>query len=208
MKKLSLITFGVIAFFAVVAFSTSKKTTSNEPLKIVIDAGHGGKDLGTTDESILEKNITLKLLQKIKKLHNTKDFELIFTRENDEFISLEERVKIANKNNADFVISLHVNASNNKNDNGIEAYTKTNNTEQKTISFVSSLVTELSFNNSPLQKTEMRKANFKILRDSKAPAVLLELGFISNPQNKAYITSEKGQEEVAEAILKSLKKMK
>ncbi|WP_121665782.1 N-acetylmuramoyl-L-alanine amidase family protein [Mesonia aquimarina] len=208
MKKFSLLLLSSLIIFAVFAFSTSSETTSDKPLKVVIDAGHGGKDSGTTNEDAKEKDITLQLVQKLKEVNTSKELELVFTRENDEFISLEERIKIANTNNADFIISLHVNSSNNKNDNGIEAYTKANSSDSRTISFVSSLVAELIFNNSPLQKTEMRKANFKILRDSKAPAVLLELGFISNLENKAYITSKKGQTKLAESILESLKKMK
>ncbi len=91
---------------------------------VVIDAGHGGKDPGAIGKISQEKNITLAIALKtgqyIKK--NIKGVKVIYTRTKDEFIPLDERANIANKNKADLFISIHVNSSKNPKAYGAETY--------------------------------------------------------------------------------------
>lgn len=79
---------------------------------VVIDAGHGGKDNGTSGKVAREKNVALKIAldlgETIEK--NLKDVKVIYTRNDDNFIELEERAQIANKNGADLFISIHCNS--------------------------------------------------------------------------------------------------
>lgn len=89
----------------------SKKV--NKVRKIVIDAGHGGKDPGCKGKSAKEAEVALKVAlvlgNKIKS--EMRDVQIIFTRDEDEFIELHDRAGIANKNNADLFLSVHCNAA-------------------------------------------------------------------------------------------------
>lgn len=91
---------------------------------IVIDPGHGGKDPGALEpKSIQEKDIVLKISKLLeKKIKERTDINVILTRKKDIFIPLEERTAIANAKKADLFVSIHVNASRNKNATGIETY--------------------------------------------------------------------------------------
>lgn len=92
---------------------------------IVIDPGHGGKDPGASGYSkgIYEKDVVLAISKKLSaKIRSRLNCNVIMTRSNDKFLTLEERTAIANTKNADLFISLHCNASNDKNLVGIETY--------------------------------------------------------------------------------------
>ncbi|MGK0137795.1 MAG: N-acetylmuramoyl-L-alanine amidase [Algoriphagus sp.] len=104
------------------SFSSIHIYSDNSVLKVVIDAGHGGKDPGTGNgrEKRYALDIALKLGKKIKA--NMKDVEVIYTRDSDVFIPLNERANIANKNKADLFISIHCNAFSSSNVSGTETY--------------------------------------------------------------------------------------
>lgn len=96
--------------------------TSKKEFTIAIDAGHGGKDPGAIGfNKYKEKDIALSVA---KKLQNklSKDFNIIMTRNNDTFISLSDRSKIANRGKADLFVSLHLNASKNSTAQGMEIF--------------------------------------------------------------------------------------
>ncbi len=93
--------------------------------RIVIDAGHGGKDPGARGfyRGAREKDITLSIAKKLaKKIKSRLGCEVILTRDNDKFLTLEERTALANTENADLFISIHVNAHRNKHAYGTETY--------------------------------------------------------------------------------------
>jgi len=82
--------------------------------RVVIDVGHGGWDLGATglDQVLPEKDVTLAIAQRLaKRFEKNPDFEVVMTREDDRFVSLEERAAIANGAGADVFISIHANSS-------------------------------------------------------------------------------------------------
>jgi len=93
--------------------------------RIVIDPGHGGKDPGAVGyhRGVLEKNVTLELSRRLaKKLRRKIGCEVLLTRDEDKFLSLEERTAIANTKRADIFISIHANAHPNKRVSGVETY--------------------------------------------------------------------------------------
>ncbi|MBP7461962.1 MAG: N-acetylmuramoyl-L-alanine amidase, partial [Candidatus Delongbacteria bacterium] len=90
---------------------------------IIIDAGHGGKDPGTLHSKTFEKDIVFKIAAKLaKKLSDDPEFQVILTRNRDEFLALEERTELANSSNGDLFISLHVNSAPSTTASGIETY--------------------------------------------------------------------------------------
>lgn len=100
---------------------------------VVIDAGHGGKDPGTQGAKSKEKDVALKIALKLGKYieQNLPDVKVIYTRKDDTYIQLEERPKIANRNNADLFICIHANANPNTKAYGTETYVMGLAKEQK-----------------------------------------------------------------------------
>lgn len=90
-----------------------------ESFTVVIDAGHGGKDVGAVDNGVREKDINLTVAQKLGKLIKSKlkDVKVVFTRDNDTFLSLQERADKANKAKGDLFISIHTNSVDKANKN-------------------------------------------------------------------------------------------
>lgn len=161
---------------------------------IVIDAGHGGNDFGATYGEILEKNISLSVAKEIRKINESQDkYEVILTRDSDSGPTLAERTDLINKLNPEMVISLHFNSSPQKerSDNGFEVYVQNSDVSKELAGKIYK-----KFN---ARKIEER--NLHMLRETKAPTVLVELGFINNSDNRNYITSEKGQKEIAQKFV-------
>lgn len=171
---------------------------------IVIDAGHGGKDPGAKIDEELESKIVESIAKKIKALNGSEDLKIILLREDDSFVSLSDRVNKINQINPDLLISLHLNASKNPNEKGVNAFISSQNGfYDKSLEKANQLIEKISNNN--LTKGGVKDANLYIIKNSKCPAVLLEVGFLSNPNDKAYITSESGNDEIAKNILKLLR---
>lgn len=171
---------------------------------IVIDAGHGGKDPGAKIDEELESKIVESIAKKIKALNGSEDLKIILLREDDSFVSLSDRVNKINQINPDLLISLHLNASKNPNEKGVNAFISSQNGfYDKSLEKANQLIEKISNNN--LTKGGVKDANLYIIKNSKCPAVLLEVGFLSNPNDKAYITSESGKDEIAKNILKLLR---
>ncbi len=111
-------------FFLAIFFICMMLFASAQTKVIVLDAGHGGKDPGAMGKTAKEKDIALKITLKIGEYltQNIENIKVIYTRQNDVFLTLEERAKIANSNNADLFVSIHVNSSNNKTVYGTQTY--------------------------------------------------------------------------------------
>ena len=183
---------GVIA---ILSFTSKKKTV------LVIDVGHGGQDIGALVHDVEEKDVILDIAQRIKSLNQDKNIEIVLSRNTDEFLSLAERTDLINKMNPDYVISLHANESPNTTTSGIRIYL---NDKGKRIDQSGNLAMELFKNlNSP--KKQINKGNFYVLNYVKAPAILVELGFLSNPEDFQQLTSDQGKDELATSILNSIK---
>ena len=99
------------------------KDSKTKKYKIIIDPGHGGKDPGAHKNKYYEKDIALKVALKLeKRLKKNKKYKVILTRRTDKYLSLDQRTDIANDNNGDIFISIHVNAIANKKFYGIETF--------------------------------------------------------------------------------------
>ncbi|WP_312077247.1 N-acetylmuramoyl-L-alanine amidase [Chryseobacterium sp.] len=193
MKAFKLLGLGVIAASFLSFTPLNKKI-------IVLDAGHGGDDFGTQRENVYEKDIALKVAQEIEKLNQTNDtYEIILTRNTDENVPLSSRTEKINQLNPVAVISLHVNSSAKPESvrSGHEIYTQSTEESKKLAKAISS----------KLGDCPIEEKNLHILRNSKSPAVLVELGFMNSTKDRTYLSSKEGQKEVAEKFNKILNEL-
>ncbi len=189
------------------------------PLVWVLDAGHGGKDVGTESKKFQEKDITLEITKQVAALvrKNKPGIKLILTREKDTYVSLDRRCQIANQANADLFLSIHVNAVEKKPLlNGTESfYANTRFIRDAVLQSSHARTIDRSELLAWLLQKNYREAGRKAGRGAKPerlyvlshtlmPAVLTEVGFLSNLQDEAYMTSKRGQKEIATAIYKAL----
>ncbi|WP_281225839.1 N-acetylmuramoyl-L-alanine amidase family protein [Flavobacterium aquiphilum] len=199
-KMKFLAVLGVLGIF--ISFSFSSLNTKKI---IVIDAGHGGEDFGAQFGDAQEKKIVESIANKISQLNSKGDTEIILLREDDSFIELSERVNKINKINPSLLISIHINASKNSNENGVNAYvSKENDFYKKSVKNAKDLIEKIS--NDKLAKGEVKDSNLFLTKKSKCPALVLEVGYLSNEKDRSYITSENGQNEIANKIYEFIKK--
>ncbi len=222
---------------------------------VVIDPGHGGKDLGASVGKANEKDIVLDISLKLGEKINSAfpDVKLIYTRKSDVFIPLYERAAIANQNKADLFISIHVNYVEQTYVKGAETFvlgqyrSKDNLEVAKKENAV--ILLEDNYNttyegfdpNSPesyimfelvqdeyLEQSvafasdiqeqfreiadradrSVKQAGFIVLRRTTMPSVLVEVGFISNAEERKFMLSENGQNELANAIFNAFSEYK
>lgn len=187
------------ALFGLFAFESlhSKKI-------IVIDAGHGGDDNGAMLNGLQEKTIVETIAKKIKAQNKNENLDIVLLREGDHSMELSERVSIINTLNPNLVISLHINASKDLNKNGVDAYISSNKvfydqSKENAEVIIEKIGTEF------LVKGTVKETPFYILKNSNCPALTLEVGYLSNQNDRNYISSEKGQDEIAAKILEAVK---
>ena len=193
----SLAVLGLLAIFLSFAF---KPLPLRDKKTIVIDAGHGGKDFGAHIGVQQEKKIVENIANKINLLNGKNEIEIILLRKDDNFLELSERVSKINKINPSLVISLHVSSSQNLNENGVNAYvSKQNVFYEKSKENAKNLVDKIS--NKKLAKGEVKEADLFVLKNSKCPALLIEIGYLSNENDRTYLISENGQNEIANKIV-------
>lgn len=170
---------------------------------IAIDAGHGGKDLGKKVNDVFESEIVETIAKKIKSLNTNSTIEIVLLREDDSFISLNDRVNKINEINPDMLISLHINTSSHVDQNGVSAYVCSGNEfYEKSIIMANKLIENIS--KYELNKGETKDTNLYVLKKSKCPAVTLEIGYLTNNNDREYLTSENGVNEIANGILNFL----
>src|SRR5690625_2078925 len=149
--------------------------TSNNKT-VVIDAGHGGSDPGASGNGLYEKELTLEIAQKVKKLLKSAGFKVIMTRSNDTYVSLEERSSIANNSNADIFVSIHINAGGGT---GIETYWYGKHESEKSKALASALQEEVIKGTNSVNRG-VKVGNFHVIRETEVPSALVVLGFIDN----------------------------
>ena len=177
------------------AFTNANKKT------ILIDVSHGGKDSGALVEGFNEKEIALSIAKKMKELNQHPNVEIILTRESDTFLSLAERAKLINDLHPDYVISLHTNVTTNPSVSGMNIVISDQNTErEKSGELAMDLL--YSFDKKNIQ---INKADYYLLKNVHYPIAFIELGYLSNESDRQLLTTQKGQQELAESILNGIK---
>lgn len=179
---------------------TSGVLPHNRPV-VIIDAGHGGQDPGTIGiNNLTEKNIVLPISLDVAEILKKQGIEVRMTRDTDNFISLEGRTDFANNVNADLFVSIHANAINlsRPDINGLETYYYQSGRRLAEIIHWSVL------NGVNIRDRGVRRARFYVLRHSKMPAVLVEVGFVTGAEDAPRLESSTHRRQMAEAIARGI----
>lgn len=221
----------------------------NSTFKVVLDAGHGGKDPGTMRGAIREKDIVLDVVLRLgKMLEQQSGIKVIYTRKTDVFIELRERAQIANKAKANLFISVHCNGVKSTAAKGTETFvmgmsrTDTNldiakkengvifledDYNQKYKGFdpnnpetlLGLKILQEEFLGQSIELASEIEKNFQmtnrfsrgvkqqpiwVLDATVMPGVLVELGFVSHPEEGMYISSDAGKDEMAQSLFNSI----
>lgn len=216
----------VILLIIVIVLLKSQKVSKIFSYKnkqiIVIDPGHGGIDGGTSDkQGLLEKDINLDLGIKLKKELLVEGFKVIMTREKDESLEnlskinasryrkdLNARKTIIEENEPLVFVSIHVNSSKSSKARGIKIYHFPNSDEGKKLAEKISQSVDINVYENLLKdqtlKAEVLSEDYYILRETNYTGVLIEIGFITNPDENKLLQDEKYKGKVAYAIKKGI----
>jgi N-acetylmuramoyl-L-alanine amidase len=149
-------------------------------ISICLDAGHGGKDSGAIKGSRYEKDDVLRLAKRVGKVLKANGIEVKYTRTTDTYDSPLRKAQISDNYDADYFISIHRNSSVNKSARGSE--TLVCSKDEPKLEIAKSIQKYFVKHGFVDRGVKVRK-NLTVLRKTKAPALLIEVGFISNDED-------------------------
>ncbi len=211
--------------------------------RIVIDPGHGGHDPGALGSGVSEAEVVLDVALRLEALLRDAGFEVVLTRRTDEFIPLEERPRIATREQADLFLSIHANASRSRAARGIETYilnfandpdavavaVRENASTERRMSSLPDIVKAITLNNKldesrsfaglvqralarqlrsaggPVVDHGVKQAPFVVLIGAAMPSVLVEISFITHPQEGRQLKTPAFRQRIAEALFEGIR---
>jgi N-acetylmuramoyl-L-alanine amidase len=189
-----------------IAYSGSMDSVSRgnytRDFKVVIDAGHGGNEPGASYYGESEKNLNLDITQRLLKLLTAQGIKVYMTREKDEFVGLYDRSGIANRLNADLLISIHNNAGKSSTKGTMTLYNGNNVSRGKLTTkdlaqiIQKELVSELNSKDLGI----IQRDKLAVLRTARMPAIIAEIGYMSNSDEIEKLKTEEYRQKSAEAI--------
>jgi N-acetylmuramoyl-L-alanine amidase len=204
--------------------------------RIALDAGHGGWDLGTVGrQGLLEKDLVLDIVDRLGNLVQKRlGAEVVYTRQDDDYISLEKRAEIANQSQADLFLSVHANYSVSAAARGVETYytnsfssvhARTPGATLQDVSFANvdirekvqeshkfaasvqrALHASLAAGTSGIPDRGVKKASYVVLTGTSMPAILAEVSFVSSPTDEENLQSSTYRQRIAEALYKGVER--
>lgn len=180
----------------IVLVTLCQHTQARTVSRVIIDAGHGGKDKGAHRGSVYEKTLALSVAKRVEALLKAKGMPVTMTRRSDKFISLTDRAAIANRYRNAVFVSIHFNAHTSTRYHGVESYYYGTEGSKLAAHIHLRLLSRLKIKN---RQTRQRK-DLAVLRRTLCPAVLIECGYISNPTERKRCTTSAYQYNCARAI--------
>ncbi|MFL6527919.1 MAG: N-acetylmuramoyl-L-alanine amidase [Chthoniobacterales bacterium] len=192
MKYLTVLSSIALSAFAFTAHAATREAGST----IVIDAGHGGFDRGgVPGQQISEKDKTLDVALRLRQILRAAGYRVVMTREGDYFVTLGNRVAIANSYRGAQFVSIHFNCAPRAGANGIETYYYRSDS--------AALATRIHRNvvaGAPSENRGIRRRGFYVIRKTAIPAVLVECGFLTNPTEGRLASSAQYRQQLAQEI--------
>ncbi|WP_340010709.1 N-acetylmuramoyl-L-alanine amidase family protein [Paenibacillus sp. FSL H7-0690] len=181
---------------------TSTQPGNDGKKLVVLDAGHGAKDSGAVGVTgKYEKNFNLAIVLKTAALlKKESNIDVVLTRSDDTFLELKDRAAMANNLKADLFISVHANSSASSAASGTETYY-----QREASKALAKVMHKYLVEATGLSDRGVRYGNFHVIRETKMPAVLLEVGYLSNKKDETLLFTEALQNKVAASIVSGIK---
>jgi len=177
--------------------NSSAEPTEDPPI-VIIDAGHGGWEPGAGNGPINEKDIVLAISLEVERELKEKNIGYYMIRNDDTYVSLEDRVRIANEKSSKLYVSIHNNSFTDKAQGGIlTTYNPSSPTGKKIAEIMQSKLGNIGMRD----RNIMQRPNLYVLRYTDMPAILLEIGFISNKKDLKLLTDVSFQQKCAQQIV-------
>lgn len=164
------------------------------PGVVTVDPGHGGGDPGCGEAGAPEKDIVLSISLKLRDRLEEAGVTVVMTRTTDESVSLDDRAVIANNAGSDLFVSIHCNSYEGE-ARGMDVYYHKSEQAKELAQAILDQASDLG-----IQTREIQKNNYQVLWDTDMPAVLVETGFVTDPEEYALLRDEEHQEKMAQAI--------
>jgi N-acetylmuramoyl-L-alanine amidase len=188
----------LIAFLGISSTAQARRASkdSSSSTTVVIDAGHGGYDRGgIPGQRVAEKEMTLDVAQRLKKVLAASGYRVVMTRDSDVFVPLGTRVAIANSYSNAIFVSVHFNSAKRSGASGIETYFY----GRESLPLASAIHYYVA-GGAPSSNRNVRRRGYYVLRKNSNPAVLVECGFLTNPSEAALAQSASYRQKLAEEI--------
>lgn len=203
--KILIILLGIVIIGVIILISKE-----NSKVRVCLDAGHGGEEVGAVLGKRYEKEDTLKVTKLVEKKLKKENVKVIMTRKKDKDVSLQERCTIANQKKVDLFVSIHRNSA--TVGNGIEIWCGSLK-EEKDTKLANHILTELETTNIQQNRgikygsIEGESSDYYVLKNTNMPSCLIELGFISDEKDNQLLDNnlEEYAEAIAEGIVKTIK---
>jgi N-acetylmuramoyl-L-alanine amidase len=198
--------------FCFLSFTPKEAFSQGKKIVVCIDPGHGGKDPGKQGSKSLkdEKELNLEIAKKLGYYltNNMTGVSVIYTRTTDKSVSLEERADLANQKKADYFISIHCNSNPNSAVRGTRTHIHHHDfkaSKALALRVEKEFQTRAGRNSRGIMSARDRGYNLFVVQYTNMPAVLCEVGFISNKAEELYLNSARGQDIIASAIFRSFR---
>ena len=173
-----------------------------EKYTVVLDAGHGGEDGGTVEQTATEKEINLAVVLKMRELLENQGICVVLTREQDIFIKLEERVRVANGEKADLFVSIHCNYyEKDSSIYGLECYYCKGAEDGK---YYAERILDTIEKSGEIVSRNAKPSGYYILKNTTVPAVLVETGYLSNYNERNQLISGEYQGKLAQELVEGI----
>lgn len=175
---------------------------------IILDAGHGGTDEGAKVSTLQEKKITLTTTLLAKKHLDEMGYRVLLTRSRDTYVSLARRALIANKTQGALFVSIHYNASKSHDAKGLEVYFCDSKEQWRSRSSkrLANCIIYHLLDQTEASSRGVKSGNFHVIRETTMPAVLVEGGFITNPEERALLKDREYLNRIAKGIALGVEK--
>lgn len=191
-----------LACIALIALALPAASASAQMMRfttVVIDAGHGGKDGGSVWNGLVEKKLCLDVAKRVETGLKSRGLKTVMTRRADTFVELDQRARLANRVPSSVFVSIHFNGSRKTIISGGEAYYRSPRGRILATAISRSIKAKV-----PGGSRGVFDADYKVLRETRMPAVLVECGYISNKREARRCADPAHRQKLADAVVSGL----